>query len=348
MKHKIILFLLLIPAFLSAGNITDFRVRGQIGNARIDNDARRIFVMVHYEFQNGVFPLSRAEVERITTRNNVPHTLPQFVDLRNWTRFTAGGEEWQVKGGYQLPHSNFSTWHEEVISGFATLGRVTCEHMVGPANPNLRIWDNGNPAFAASGSRNWPTQKVRLNDGRYAAKLTTRTVLGVLASGNLFTGRMERNMSLRQLMGFTSRSGAELIEWGVPFEARPTGIQVNFSYVGLGDSLTIMAVLENRTHGTRRFVAKAFYGATTDHDRSREGVISISEPDANGLRTLKTRFIYGRPHADADPLPQGIVQGNANEPITHVTVVFASSRRGDYFRGRRNAQLIVRDFEFLY
>jgi len=351
MNRKIVIFIsliLLIPNLLIAQTITDFRVRGQIGNARIDNDARRIFVMVNYEFNNAVFPLGRAEVERIVIENNVQHTLPNRVDLRNWTRFTVGNDEWQIKGGYQLPYSDFGTWHQEVISGFATLGRITCDHMVGPANANLRIWDNGNPAFAASGSRNWPTQKVRLNDGTYAAELTTRSILGIIASGNLFTGRMERNMSLRQLMGFTSKDGKDLIEWGVPFEARPTGFRVKFSYTGLTDSCTVMAVLENRTGGVRRFVGVAWYSSTTDHDTSREGVVSISEPDRNGLRTLETRFIYGRPHSNADPLPRGAVQGGANEPITHVNVVFASSRRGDFFRGRRNAQLIVKDFEFVY
>jgi hypothetical protein len=351
MKQKIffsLLILLLIPTLLSAQTIQDVRVKGQIGNARIDHQAKRIFVMVNYEHDNRVYPLRRAEIERVITENDVPHTLPSIVDLRNWTRFTAGGEEWQIKGGYQLPHSDFGTWHEEVISGFITLGRVRCDGMVGPANPNLRIWDNGNPAYAASGSTNWPTQRIKLNDGTYAAELTTRNILGIVASGNLFTGRMERSMSLRQLMGFTSKDGKELIQWGVPFEARPTAIRVKFKYTGLTDSCTVMAVLENRAGNVRRFVGVAWYSATTDNDKSKEGVVSISEPDRNGLRTLETRFIYGRPHTNADPLPDGAVQGAGNEQITHVTVVFASSRRGDFFKGRKNAQLIVKDFEFVY
>lgn len=351
MKQKTIFFLsiiLLIPNFLIAQNVIDVGVKGQIGDARINNQTKSIFVMVNYEYDNKVYPLSKAEVKKIITKNNLPHTLPAVVDLRSWTKFNVGNEEWQIKGGYQLPYSNFGTWHEETISGFITLGSVKCDGMVGPANAKLKIWDNGNPAYAASGSSNWPTKKVKLNDGSYAAELTTRSVLGIIASGNLFTGQMERNMSLLQLMGFTSKDGKDLIKWGVPFEARPTGFRVKFKYTGLTDSCTIMSILENNTGGVRRFVAVAWYSATTDNDKTKEGVVSISEPDKNGLRTLEAKFVYGKPHKNADPLPKGAVQGTGNEPITHVNVVFASSRRGDYFKGQKNAQLIVKDFEFVY
>ena len=346
MKQKIIFFLLLIPMFLSAQTIKDFSVKGQVGNSRIDYKAKRIFVMVNYDHHNKVYPLQKAEVEKFVTENNVSHTLSKEVDLRTWTKFTIGDEEWQIKGGYQLPYSDFGTWHEETISGFITLGRVKCEEM--PGSDYQKIWDCGNPAYAASGSKNWPTQKVKLNDGTHAAELTTRSILGIIASGNLFTGRVERNMSLKQLMGFTSKDGKELIKWGVPFEARPVGFRVKIKYTGLTDSCTVMAILENHTSGVRKFVGVAWYSATTDNDKSKEGVVSISEPDKNGLRTLETRFIYGKPHTNADPLPKGAVQGNGNEPITHVNVVFASSRKGDYFKGRKNAQLIVKDFEFVY
>ena len=346
MKQKIIFFLLLIPAFLSAQTIKDFSVKGQIGNARINNQTKRIFVMVNYEHENKVYSLQKAEVEKITIENNVPHTLPNVVDLRSWTKFTVGDEEWQVKGGYQLPYSDFGTWHQETISGFITIGKVKCDDM--PGSDHQKIWDCGNPAYATSGSSNWPTKKVTLPDGTSAAELTTRSILGIIASGNLFTGRIERKMSLTQLLGFTSKDGKDLIKWGVPFEARPIGFRVKFKYTGLTDSCTIMSILENNTGGVRRFVGVAWYSATTDNDKTKEGVVSISEPDKNGLRTLETRFIYGKPHANADPMPKGAVQGAGNEQITHVNVVFASSRKGDYFKGKKNAQLIVKDFEFVY
>lgn len=335
---------LVLPAF--AENVRDVKFQGQNGAAIIDAETRSIFVFFPYKYMDGVYPLKKARLILMDTENNVEPDLPAVVDLRNWVKFNVGADEWRIKGGYQLPGSDFGSWHKEIISGFITLGSVECDEMLG--GENQTVWDNGNPAFSASGSKKWPTKKIALNDGTYAAELTTRSVLGIIASGNLFTGRIVRNMSLKQLMGFTDKDGKALIEWGVPFEARPTGIRVKFNYQGLGDSCTIMATLENRTAAERRFIGTAWYSSTTDDDCSKEGVIKISEPDANGLRTLETTFLYGKQHTNADPLPSGVVLGKADEPITHVNVVFASSRNGDYFRGKKNATLIVKDFEFIY
>lgn len=349
MKEKLLLLSLLIirGSFIySQALIQEVKIAGQVGEVQIDEANKKIFVLVRYNSSDDIYQLKKAKVERFVLKENLPHTLPPTVDLRDWRKFTIGDEEWQIKGGYQLPGSDFGVWHEETIPGFITLGKVSCEDMVG--SKDQKIWDNGNPAYSASGSSNWPTKKIKLKDNTYAAELTTRSVLGIIASGNLFTGRVVRNMSLKQLIGFTDKDGKALIEWGVPFEARPTGIRVKFKYNGLGDSCTVMSTLENRVEGARRFVGVAWYSATTDNDKSKEGVISISEPDENGLRTLETRFIYGKQHTNSDPLPPNAVQGAASEPITHVNVVFASSRKGDYFKGKKNAQLVVKDFEFMY
>ena len=247
--------------------------------------------------------------------------------------------------GPQLPGSDFSRWHSEEVRGFATFGHVRCDAMAGDSGQT--VWDNGNPAFSASGSKNWPTKPVVLADGSVAAELTTRRVVGVIASGNLFTGRIKRELSLAQLLGFTD-DGKKLIDWGTPFTARPKGIRVKMAYDGLGDSCTVMATLENRSGGSRRYVATAWYSSPNDSDMTREGVRSVSARDANGLRTVELSFVYGRLHKGADPLPDGVEQGGADEPVTHVNVVFASSRRGDHFEGTKGARLVVRDFEFLY
>ncbi len=340
--------ILLFAAYCFAENpIQKIHVRGQVGKAQIDTEQKTILVMVNYYGKNGTYPLSQAVVENFSLRDSLESTLRDTLDLRAWTSFKIGDETWRIKGGYQLPGSSFSNWHSEEVPGFITFGHVTCDEMVGKTADH-HIWDNGNPAFSASGSKKWPTKKVKLADSSYAAVLTTRKVVGVIASGNLFTGRIVRDMSLKQLLGFTDKDGKALIRWGVPFEARPKAFRVKFKYDGLGDSCTVMATLENRKDGNRRFIGVAWYSATTDYDTSKEGVVSISSPDRNGLRTLEAKFIYGRSHTNADPMPKGAVQGDADEPITHVNVVFASSRKGDYFKGKENATLIVKDFQFVY
>lgn len=344
---KLFLFILfLFVSHLFGAAPTDIHIRGQIGKAIINESQKTIFVLVNYYGKSGVYPLEKAPVDIFKVSENAEHTLPKFIDLRNWTSFKIGNDVWKIKGGYQLPGSNFQKWHAEKVKGFATFGKVTCEEMIG--SEKQRIWDNGNPAFSTSGSKNWPTYKIKLPDGSYAAELTTRSILGIIASGNLFTGRVVRTMSLKQLLGFTDKDGKALIRWGVPFNARPTGFQVKFKYEGKGDSCTLMSTLENHSNGKRRYVAAAWYSGKTDNETNKEGVISISKPDGNGLRTLKVKFIYGKQHQNADPFPEGVVQGSAEEPITHINVVFASSRKGDYFKGVKGAKLIVKDFKLLY
>ena len=257
----------------------------------------------------------------------------------------------------QIPESDFSKWHTEKIPGFLTFGKRECTEMPGTS---ALCWDNGNPAFSASGSRNWPTKRIVLDDGSVAALLQTRKVVGVIASGNLFTGRVVRNMSLAQLLGFTSKDGKELIDWGVPFTGRPTGFRVKFAYDGLGDECSLIATLENRTETEvveknktkkkteRKYVATAAYIGKTDAENKTSCATRISDKDSSGLRTLEVDFLYGINPEGTNPLPDGVTQTTADTKITHVNVVFASSAHGDYFEGVKNAKLIVKDFEFLY
>lgn len=335
-----------ISQILYANVIEQIHIRGQVSKY-IDEKSHIIIVTVNYYGKNGIYPLSHAVVESFKTVSGVNNTLPDTLDLRNWTKFNIGSTEWKIKGGYQLPNSKLDKWHTEKVKGFATFGRVKCEHMAGVSEEQY-IWDNGNPAFSTSGSKKWPTKKIVLSDGQIAAELTTRKVMGVIASGNLFTGRIVRNMSLAQLLKYTFGDGKDLIKWGIPFEGRPKALRVKFKYDGLGDSCTIMTSLENHSDGVRKYVATAWYSAKTDNDTSKEGVESISAPDKNGLRTMVIKFIYGTQHKNADPLPKGAVQGNANDAVTHISIVFASSRKGDYFVGVENARMIVKDYELIY
>ena len=349
MKRFQIFLCLLFVFFSSAFAIfpTQIHIRGQFGKAKIDKAEKSIFIPVHYFENNRVYPLSNAIVEIFTLNKKITHTLPDTLDLRDWTFFKIGKDTWKIKGGYQLPNSDFKHWHTEEVQGFATFGKLKCSEMVGKKETR-RIWDNGNSAFATSGSKSWPTYKIKLKDGSFAAELKTKSVFGIIASGNLFTGRIPRNKTLKQILYYTDKDGKDLIHWGIPFEGRPSGFRIKFKYDGKGDSCTIMATLENRKNNERRFIASAWYSAKNDSDKTIPGTVSISEPDADGLRTLEVQFIYGKIHPIADPFPKGVVQGNANEDITHINVVLASSRRGDFFKGVKGATLVVSQFELIY
>lgn len=251
--------------------------------------------------------------------------------------------------GLQIPESDFSQWHTEKLPGFLTFGTSECSEM--PGSEPL-CWDCGNPAFSTSGSKKWPTQRVVLPDGSTAAMLKTRKVVGVIASGNLFTGRIMRNMGLKELLTFTN-DGNKLIDWGIPYKLRPRGYRIKFSYDGLGDECSVTALLENHEKDEtgktiRHIIATALYIGKTDSENQTSCPTKISEKDTNGLRTLEVLFVYGERPEGAFPLPDGTDQVSADTEVTHVNVIIASSARGDYFKGVKNATLIVKDFELLY
>lgn len=352
---------------LFGASIVSFKMDGQKKSV-IDEENHRIFVEFPYFAQDfsrdaadvskisgeSIFRLADASLSEIEFESDCAVQIPERMDVINGTQIQVTTpdetETWLVTGGYQLPESDFSAWHSERLPGFLTIGTKECGEMPGSS---ALCWDNGNPAFSASGSKKWPTLQVTLNDGSTAAKLVTRKVVGVIASGNLFTGRVVRTMGLKQLLGFTSKDGKQLIDWGVPFEARPKGIRVKFSYDGLGDECSIYASLENHTTDAdgktvRKYVASATYIGIIDFENKTNCVTRVSKQDENGLRTLEVDFLYGEYPENAYPPPPGVTQTGADEKVTHVNVVFASSARGDYFEGTKNATLIVKDFEFVY
>lgn len=326
-------------------------VDGQFLDAVINDETAEIFLQVPYRLEGELYPLSRASVAAVELAENLEHTLPEVLDLTEKTPFTirdtASGEEkgWSVYGGYQIPGSDFSRWHSERVAGFITIGTTECDEMPGESSDSL--WDNGNPAYATTGSKKWPTQRIQLPDGTWGAQLITRKILGIIASGNMFTGRIERDMSLKQLLGFTDKNGRALIDWGIPFECKPKGFKVKFSYDGKGDECSLIATLENRTDGGRRCIASAGFIGDADTEFSTPAC-TISAPDNNGLRTLEAFFVGGDALASSGLLAAGDVMGAYDEPATHVNVVFASSAKGDEFKGVKDATLIIKDFAFIF
>ncbi len=331
----------------------EITVEGQIEKAVINPDSATVYLPLPYYFDNSrtLFPISHSVVTSVKLQEGLTHTLPAELDLRHKTNFTissvATGESrtWTIYGGYQIPGSDFSQWHSEKVPGFITIGTVECGEM--PGGTEQSLWDNGNPAYATSGSKKWPTYQVTLPDGSTAARLTTRSTFGVIASGNLFTGRIERNMTLRQLLGFTNKNGKELIDWGIPFEAIPKGFRIKFMYDGKGDLCSLSATLENRSDGIRSVVAAAGYIGTADTVTDTPDIL-ISEPDANGMRTLSAFFSYGVHLKDSPVLSGDDIIGTSDMPVTHINIVFASSAHGDEFKGEKDASLTVKDFELIY
>ena len=256
-----------------------------------------------------------------------------------------------VKAGYQLPGGNFNTWNKNDVT------------------PDS-IWDNANTLVE--------TTKKATSGSMIGAEIKTSSVLGIIASGSLYTADFNPNGvgTLSMANSSTWPDGNELLDFGKPFAARPEYMEVKFSYEGKGDSCDIYILQENRTgdknvnrkaSDINTLVASAWFRSTKADNSGRENpdVVSVSEPDENKMRTLRLKLKYGEPlegspiensstfdtklkSSNKAAINNGLVQGTGEEPVTYIRVVFASSADGNHYNGTKDAVLVVDDIKLIY
>lgn len=258
---------------------------------------------------------------------------------------------YSVKAGYQLPGENFNSWNKNDVT------------------PDS-IWGNANTLVE--------TTKKATSGSMIGAEIKTNSILGITASGSLYTADFNPKGvgMLSMANSSTWPDGNELLDFGKPFAARPEYMEVKFSYEGKGDSCDIYILLENRTGNknvnrkstdVNTLVASAWFRSTKADNSGRENpdVVSVSEPDENGMRTLRLKLKYGEPlegspiensstfdtklkSSNKDAINNGLVQGTGEEPVTHIRVVFASSADGNHYKGVKGATLIIDDLKLIY
>ncbi len=256
-----------------------------------------------------------------------------------------------VKAGYQIPGSSFNDWKGNDII------------------PDS-LWGNANTLLT--------TTEKYTSGSMTGAKIATSALLGKTASGSLYTADFNPNNvgTLSMANSSTWPDGNELIDFGKHFNARPEYAEVKFSYDGSGDSCDIYILLESRdgdkninrgADNENLLVASAWYRSTTDDNTGRENpdVVSISDKDENGMRTLRLKFRYGTPlenspiensstfatslqSSNKSAIDNSLIQGEGNESVTHIRVVFASSADGNHYKGVKNATLIIDDLKLIY
>lgn len=256
-----------------------------------------------------------------------------------------------VKAGYQLPGSDFDSWKGDNIL------------------PDS-IWDNANTIVT--------TTTKYSSGGVVGIKMETNVVLTKVASGSAYTAVFNPNGvgTLSMANASTWPDGNELINFGKKFAARPEYVEFTFSYEGKGDSCDLYVLLENRTgdgnvnrtsSDVNTLVASAWYRSETADNTGRENpdVVYVSEKDANGMRTVRLKFAYGKPREgspienssvfatslqsrEKKAIDNSLVEGDGSNGVTHIRVVMASSAAGNFYEGTKGALLIVDGMRLIY
>lgn len=260
--------------------------------------------------------------------------------------------EYTVKAGYQIPGSDFNTWKSSAVS------------------PDS-IWNDANVVMT--------TTSKYTSGNMIGVKMATNETLGKVASGSLYVADFNpRDVSVLAMASSSKwPDGNELINFGRKFAARPEYVEIRFSYEGKGDSCDMYILLENRTGDkninrsktdVNKLVASAWYRSSKDDNsgRTNPDVVYISEAkDDNGMRTVRLKFTYGEAlegspienssvfatklqSTDSKAIDNSLIQGDADELVTHVRVVLASSAAGNFYKGVKGATLIVDDIRLIY
>lgn len=216
----------------------------------------------------------------------------------------------------QLPNMSFDDWSKDDKY---------------PNASGSDVWDSAN----SSGAAVTTSPSTDALEG-YAARLESVSAFGMLAAGNIFTGKFVK------LAGM----GAEL-DWGVPFESRPLALRGWYKYspatinkvkdpykdqMGKADQCQILAFLTDWDSPFRvNTNTKTFVDLDND-----PGIIALGQFNTSDSSTEYVEITIPLVYRSNDRMPGYIV------------IAGASSRFGDYFTGGIGSVLYLDQFELIY
>ena len=251
----------------------------------------------------------------------------------------------------QLPNMGFDDWTQT--------GKVWY-----PYAEDKQIWASANPGVAfASDNTTVPEYNIK-KSGKASVKMSTGSAFGILAAGNLFTGKFGH------LEGTTA-----FLYWGTPFKERPAKLTGWYKYIpstisgaqptlaGAGNMKNPYYDMNGKTDCMQIMVALLAAGTEDIKDNKGQVVntafkVDSSKPGNPELNPEKpgcdSRVIaFGEIISDKTSLGDfesfelPLKYLDEREPA-YVIVVACSSAYGNFFTGAKGSMLYVDDFKFEY
>ena len=324
--------------------------------AEIDQDAGTVFLNMNYAID---LDLRDLEIKGLELSDGATASVKvgesyNFARGLKVTLENDGVERtYTVKAGYQYPGSDFNTWVKDDFNNMN----------------DIDGWDNGNNNYAKELTTN--------AEGKSVIKMESQTAVIKFASGNMLVAYFNpKGVSAISMAGY--EDGNELIDFGRPFYGRPKYVEFDVKYDGKKDSCDLYVILENRSRTSNEgknqyrtssdvntMVASAWYRATTVESEDDPDVVSITDAEREGYKTIRLAFKYGIPY-DSSPIYNSSVltKGLKNKSgidnhldptdspddfdVTHIRVVMASSALGNLYKGSVGATLWADEMRLIY
>lgn len=252
----------------------------------------------------------------------------------------------------QIYNGGFETW--------TTVSRITNANASG-----VTYWGSSNNSTSGN---NTTKSSAAKHSGEASAKLANKSVLGILASGSIFTGKF---------ISLIDMAGAKL-DWGVPFTSRPTALKGYLSYfpgkINCGSAPSGIANVPAKNSNDVGQIFCVLLHTTDQNNSGGVGPLRVGGNAENGDYKKSTTIDWEN---DPRVVAYGIMildgndatanYGSVIENVTqfvdfsidleyhrtditpnYMAIVCSASKFGDYFYGSDTSVLYVDDFSFEY
>lgn len=349
MKH---LWIILIPFFYLTGcssnnesgnkdiirfDITSLSISDlTVKDVELNEENKCIYLFIDNDLSVVNFPLSLVTDIQLSEGATVPSiTNGEIIfthpdEVKNIQIVAEDGtfQDWYIfLVHHQLQNSNFKTWFDNKgMNGFNY-------KEIGPSY-ETSIWATANLGTSIYGQ--YGTQPLVNEEGKFAKIMTDSTKKLPLTAATLFTGKFN-------LAGATSNptDPREATIFGTPFTYKPTAMQFKFKYQA-GEKY-IQATLNDPSDIFGGFTVSEIEG----EDQCSIYAILEKRSDNEVYEIARAELIS---ETTQDVITETTIPFNytSDKEPTHITVVFASSKGGDLWKGAVGSTLIVENLKLIY
>lgn len=245
---------------------------------------------------------------------------------------------------YTIPGASFEEWSTYTAETMLGTKTVTLPWSVG--DKEASYWGSGNEGSATANITLTDKSTNMTHSGTYSACLESKSALGLIAAGNIFTGTYVRTDGTNGVLSV-----------GRPYNgSHPTKLKVYANYRP-GSGVKVGS-------GNDGYVPTGFKGGQ-DHGQiyvalTSEAVEIRTNPDDRKLFTKDDPVVlaYGQVTWTGNFGPDGALQ-ELEIPLeykeaaritkaTHLVIVCSASKYGDYFSGAAGSKMYLDDFELVY
>lgn len=252
-------------------------------------------------------------------------------------KMTSGDEtsesEFVTEEAAQIPNSNYDLWFRDSKNAWFPRASQNDEIWWDTANVGANTLSPVNPTT--------PEESFVAVSGKdkKAAKLETKSVLGIMAAGNMYSGRYLRTEGV-----------SAILEFGVPFESRPVGLRGYYSYSPktIDKAKDPYTALKGRTDMCQIYIMLTAWDKPFEVNSGKSQYIDMNDPDILAFREFVSDADTGGEYKEFFIHLDDEAWRDKTRKPKHILIVSCASRYGDYFTGAVGSVMYVDEFELVY